>query len=432
MGKDLNFYMKLFSKLYPLKRDLISDGYDEAIQIIEQYYFTVKVNKYPTGLKCWTWEIPNKWSCQRAFIKNQKNKTIVNINEDELYLGRYSQKINSTFSYNELVDHLYVNELSPESSKFIFFYYSKNWGFSIPKKRFESLNKQDSYKVVIDSYFEKCYLKVLELDIKGKSNKTFVISSHLDHPFQANDGLSGVITSLQLYDFLKTRNNFFSYKILIGPETIGSIAWLSQNEKKIKNIIGGIFLDMTAYDLPPAIQKSYEGKSQIDKIFTNYIKEYEKGWVADYRFLVGNDERQYNSPGLRIPMISFARANKWGSKNRPFKEYHSSLDNMDKVSEESLSKSFEFLKKCITIFDKNLYPLNKFKGEVFLSGYNLSVNREKKLDIHRNMLKIMDMIDGKNSIFDISKKLKLNFDDVYDFIDALKINNLISLNEDHI
>jgi aminopeptidase-like protein len=40
------------------------------------------------------------------------------------------------------------------------------------------------------------------------------------------------------------KNNYYTYKGVIFPERIGSIAYLSQNENVIKKAKAGIFLEM--------------------------------------------------------------------------------------------------------------------------------------------------------------------------------------------
>ena len=50
----------------------------------------------------------------------------------------------------------------------------------------------------------------------------------------ANNELSGPIVSMSLMSYFKKLNNYYSIRFLFIPETIGSIAYISRNLKKLK------------------------------------------------------------------------------------------------------------------------------------------------------------------------------------------------------
>jgi aminopeptidase-like protein len=55
----------------------------------------------------------------------------------------------------------------------------------------------------------------------------------------------------------------------------------------------------------------------------------------------------------------------------------------------------------------------------------MAVDRHGKKTKHKNMLKIMDFIDGSNSIVDSADKLNLFFEKVQTFIDELVKNQRV-------
>jgi len=54
----------------------------------------------------------------------------------------------------------------------------------------------------------------------------------------------------------------------------------------------------------------------------------------------GSDERQYNFPGVNLPVVTLTRT-KFGN----FKEYHNSSDNLKITNPKTLKESYEFLIK---------------------------------------------------------------------------------------
>ena len=63
-----------------------------------------------------------------------------------------------------------------------------------------------------------------------------------------------------------------------------------------------------------------------------------------YSFLDrGSDERQYNSPGIDMPITTVFR-----SKFASFKEYHTSMDNFEFLNLKALNSSLKVLKKSAT------------------------------------------------------------------------------------
>ena len=62
----------------------------------------------------------------------------------------------------------------------------------------------------------------------------------------------------------------------------------------------------------------------------------------------GSDERQFCSPNVDLPFCTLCRT-KFGD----YKEYHTSLDNLDFISSSALEKSFLMIKSLINIIEAN-------------------------------------------------------------------------------
>jgi aminopeptidase-like protein len=205
---------------------------------------------------------------------------------------------------------------------------------------------------------------------------------------------------------------------LFVPETIGSIAYLSQNEDIIPKIEYGIFLEMLGNDNIHALQLSRQGDTRLDKIARYVMKrKLENFNEGAFRTIVANDEIAFNGPGVDIPMISISRY--------PYSEYHTSDDNLDIISKQRLEQSKNLILEILDIIDKDFTPKRNFKGPIFLSGHGLWVDWRENMELNQNLEKIMLNLEGDKTVFDIAEELNMKFDDVFNFINKLKELKLV-------
>ena len=97
----------------------------------------------------------------------------------------YSEKVNKTISYKELVKHLHYLPDLPNAIPYMHSYYKKYWGFCLNYNQFKKLNKKVKYKVKIDSSFKRGNLIYSDNLIPGKSKKEILIYTYLCHPQMA-------------------------------------------------------------------------------------------------------------------------------------------------------------------------------------------------------------------------------------------------------
>ncbi len=408
---------KLVQDLYLKRRDIISDGFDQSLAYISKI-IPLKIHKIPTGKKCWTWTIPAKWSVKEAYIQDSSGKKIVDMKNHGLHVLSYSLPVNKTVTKEELLKHLHTRPNMPNAIPYEFKYYERDWGFCMAHNKLGEL-KDKTYKVVIDSKDEKGDLKVGEFTIKGKTKETIVVVAHLCHPFQANDDLAGVAVLVEIAKEFAKKKPQYTYQFLIVPETIGSIAYLSQNEKLIPNMRYGIFLEMLGNENVHALQLSRQGNEKIDRV-ARYVlqkkfgKDFKEG---KFREVVRNDEMVFNGPGINIPMISLSR---W-----PYSQYHTSEDTPEIISEERLKESKGVVLEILDILDKDYTPKRTFKGPVFLSGFGLWVDWRIDRPLNENIEKIMLRLEGDKSVFDIAEELHMDFYTVLQYVDKFLAKKLI-------
>lgn len=409
--------MSLLKKIWHLPRHIISDGYDQALQEIIKI-IPLKIHRVPSGKKCWTWIVPKKWSAQEGYIKDLKGKTIVDLKDHPLRVHSYSLPVDKTVSKQELLKHIWTNPKRPNAIPFQFKYYEQDWGFCLKQNELKKLTDK-KYRVKIASQLANGFLKIGEYTIKGEVEDTIVILAHLCHPAMANDDAAGVAVLVDLAKELKKSKNHYTYKFLLMPETIGSIAFLSQNESLIPKMRYGIFLEMLGGQNTLALQRSRQDHSQIDiiarQIFKENLKKYRVGAFAE---IVVNDEMVFNGPGVGVPTISISRY--------PYPEYHTSDDTIDLITAPQLLEAKAIALKIIKRLDQNYCPKRTFKGPIFLSGYGLWVDWKTNFMLNKNLEQLIINLEGEASIAELAERLDMDFASVHDYLDKFLTKGLIT------
>jgi len=408
--------MKLINDIWFKRRDIISDGYDEALEYIAKI-IPLKIHHIPSGTKCWTWTVPEKWTVKEAYIDDMEGRRLLDLKEHPLHVISYSLPVNDIVTKDELLKHLHTKPERPEAIPWEFKFYERDWGFCIQHNRLKNFT-EDKYKVYIDSEFDSGTLKVGDYTLKGRTDETIVLAAHLCHPAMVNDDLTGVTVLIDIAKEISERNNYYTYKFLLFPETIGSIAYLSQNEDLIPKLKYGIFLEMLGNENIHALQLTRQGDTRLDRIAKYVMKrnlpDFREGL---FREVARNDEMSFNGPGVNIPMISISRF--------PYPEYHTSDDNPRIISEEKLKESKSLILEILNIIDNDYIPRRQFKGPIFLSGYGLWVDWRKNRKLNENIEYIMLRLEGNKSIFDIAEELDMEFGDVLNYTNKFLDKGLV-------
>lgn len=420
--------LDLIHELWFLKRDIVSDDFDRALLRLAQEV-PMTIHEFPSGEPCWTWRVPEKWTCDEAYLETLDGRRLIDYANHPLHVVSYSLPFEGVVSREELLSHLHVHPRQPEAIPFVFKYYDRDWGLCASQRLVESLNDW-AYRVVIRSRFEPGTLKVGEVVIPGESETCFVVVAHLCHPAMVNDDLTGVVVGLEAARaLLLGPPRHYTYRFLFLPETIGSVAYLSHHEHLIPRMAGGLFLEMLGNDSPHALQGSFQPQSQADRCLTSAFAALDpQGWSGAYRTIIDNDERQFNAPGVRVPMLSLSRVEAPKSSGRPpYPQYHSSLDTPEIVSQERLEDSLNLVLGLVDAWEKNQYVVNNFKGEIFCSGYGIWIDYRTNPEGHRRLFEIMERCDGSRTVADIAVELAISFQAVWEVVSMLQEKNLVWL-----
>ncbi len=420
--------LDLIHELWFLKREIVSDDYDRALARLAAE-IPMTIHEYPTGTHAWTWTVPEKWTCHEAYLETLDGRRLIDYADHPLHVVSYSLPFEGVVSRDELFQHLHVHKHLPDAIPFVFKYYQRDWGLCCSQTLRNSLTDEE-YRVVIRTSFEPGALKVGEVVVPGESEQSFMLVAHLCHPAMVNDDLTGVIVGLDVARALLARPKpRYTYRLLILPETIGSVAYLSSHEDLIPKMVGGLFLEMLGNDAPLALQQSLQPTSQSDKALVSALRGIAPdAYVGSYRTIINNDERQFNAPGVRVPMLSLSRVenpNSPEARFNPYPQYHSSADTPDIISEARLIHARDTVLALLDAFERNQYVVNNFKGEVFASGQGIWIDYHVNPEGHDHLFKIMDLCDGEHSIADIAVALDISFQAVWNTASLLVERSLV-------
>ena len=407
--------------LWQLPRDLVSDGFDAALQALATQ-IPMAIHEYPTGSECFTWIVPEKWTCHEAYLETLNGERLFSYADNPLGVVSYSLPFEGVVSREELFKHLHAHPKLPGAIPYVTNHYERDWGLCCTRELKEGL-KDDCYRVVIRNDFSYGSLKVGEAVAPGDTDDCIVLCAHLCHPGQFNNGLSAVVLAIEVMRNLLERSDLhYTYRLLIVPESIGSAAYLSGHQHLIPKMKGGLFLSMLGTGHPHALQLSLNKGSQIDRCLELIVKDHDKEARAyDFLDTMRDDEMMFNAPGVSVPMLSLSRVLPPDNPDEPYPEYRSSLDNIDSADFDGLNDSKRLVLKIIDAIEGNRIPVPLFKGELFLPRIKC-IDRVESRD---EFLRLLFSLDGRRTVADLALEVGLTFETTKGFLDILHREGLI-------
>ena len=411
----------LMSGLFSICRSITGNGVRETLNKINDI-IPLKINEVPTGTKVFDWTVPDEWNIKDAYVKDQDGNRIIDFKKSNLHVVGYSIPFEGKLGLEELKENLYTLLEQPNLIPYVTSYYEKRWGFCLSHNEFLKL-KEDLYDVKIDSTLEPGHLTYADLVIDGRTEDEILISTYVCHPSMANNELSGPVVSTFLAKHLLELKDklFYTYRFVFCPETIGSIAYLSQHLDHLKGkVIGGYVITCIGDPGPFSYLMTKGENSLVDRITLHAVKhsnyEYRLYSFLDRR----SDERQYNSPGIDLPVGSLMR-----TKHASYPEYHTSADNLDFVTADALDESLKMYIRCIEIFENNHSYESVVLCEPQLGRRGLypSLSRKGSSTSSRMMKDIISYSDGSNDLLWIADKINIPVWELYPLVDKMVLND---------
>ena len=425
---NFDIIMKWAKDLFPICRSITGEGTKKTLIYLKNLNPELKIKSVPSGKNFFDWKVPYEWNINDAHIIHLKSKKkFANFKKNNLHVVNYSHRVNKIVSLKELKKKIYTDSKNKKNIPYITSYYKKNWGFCLSHNEFSKL-PTGNYKVLIDSSLKPGKLHYGELLIKGKSKKEILISANICHPSMANNELSGPLLASYLIQEIKKKfkNNFYSYRFVFLPETIGSIIYIKKNFNMLKkNVIAGFVLSCVGDNRAYSIINSRKEDTLSDISLSSSLFNLKN--VKKYSYLFrGSDERQYCSPGVDLPIVGFCR-----SKYGEYPEYHSSADNLNIISAKGFEGSYNVLFNIFSCFELGLKPKTIIKCEPQLSKrglYPTISDKNNYSDLQVNLrMNLISYCDGFLNTFEISKIIGAPLKDIIEELKILKKNKIIKM-----
>jgi aminopeptidase-like protein len=414
--------IKLANQLFTIPRSLAGKGNLETLNILSsKCKKKIKIKYFYSGTKFNGWTIPKEWKVDHAFILNKKKDRIVNFHRNNLELVIGSDSYNGYLSKRDLKKKIFTLKKYPQAIPYITNYYSKKfWGVCMSYNNYKKLS-DEKYLVNIKTFKKLGKMHYGDLFIKGKSKKEIIFSTYICHPQMANNELSGPIVLSTLINKLiayKARKELnFSYRFLFLPETIGTIAYINKNYQSIKKNVFSVFI-ATCLGTEKNFKLIYSrnGNTVADKMFEIILNKNYMKWQKRSYLERGSDERQWCSPEVNIPCCSVVT-----SKYGEYKQYHTSKDDLNFISEKGLLRSVNLYYSLFQEFEKSVFYVNKNIGEPKLDIYGVYPKWSTKKTKHhvKDIMNLLAYCDGTNNLEMLSYICKLKIQKVKRLTDFL-------------
>lgn len=384
---------QLLRTLFPICRSLTGAGVRQTLEIIRELV-PIDFHEEPSGSQVFDWIVPLEWSIESAWIENIKGEKIVDFAENNLHIMSYSQSVDRVLSREELDKHLYSLEDIPDAIPYTTSYYRDDWKFCL--KHSDRQKMQDSqYRAVINSKHFTGSLTWGEIFVKGELEEEILFSCNICHPSLASNELSGPVLATFLARYVMNLKPRYSYRFVFVPETLGCLVFLKHRLQHLQEFCrAGFVLTCLGDGKEWSVVQTPSTNSLADMAATVVLRD--RAPLKLYPWLNrGSDERQYNWPTVNIPTVCLSR-----SKFGEYKEYHTSLDNLDFVTEQSIGDSYDMLVDLVDLLDANHVYRVTTVGEPFLSNRGLYPSHSTRFSGHsmKPMMNFLNACDGTRTL----------------------------------
>lgn len=413
------------SRVIHLQRSLVSPGFDETLDAIAAEAGDGFVrHAFPCGTEAYTWVVPPRWTVRAARI-TANGVTVVDAAHHPLHLVTHSAPFSGQVTRDELLAHVHTDPARPDVIPYVYRFYSRTWGFCLPHAWLDRFTA-DTYEVVVDTELsEEGALTVGEVVVPGRSPRSLLLSAHLDHPGQFEDGLSGVVGLLEVLRRRRQRATtpFFTLRLLFTCETLGAICYLSRFEQEIKKRVEGCIAPEALCNAEPLrFGHSFGGESQLDRAAGAVFGERFGVEGLPFLDLLSNDDQVFDGPDVFIPSLSIARS--------PYPEYHSNLDDLSLFHAGRFAESIDTIESILDLLDRNVRPEPRYRSLPFLSRFGIWPDWFGDSELRKRLEVFLRRLDGTRSIVDLCHESRLPLARVEELLSLMERAGLVTLTGD--
>ena len=398
----------LARRLMPIPRSLTGDGVRETLRVVGELV-PLTVTEVPTGTPIFDWAAPREWNVADAWIADSSGRRIVDWRDSNLHLLGYSHPVRTTLTGTELDERLYSLPEFPDRVPYRTAYWADTWGFCVAEAVRRAIRPDEEYEVCIDVRLENGHLTYAEALLPGESEEEVLLSTYVCHPSLANDNVSGIALLAVLGARLAARPLRRSHRLLFSPGTLGPLAWLSRNLEGLDRVHAGLVVACVGDRGPLRYKRSRAGETAVDRAAAYVLRGRPRSMVEDF-VPWGGDERQFCSPGFDLPVGALTR-----TPHGLFPEYHSSADDLELVTAESLGDSLAAALEILDVLEGDrIYASRNPYGEPQLGRRGLyrevssGAPREEE-SFQRAILWVLNLADGGHSLLDVAERADLPF-----------------------
>lgn len=428
MGKTCfegNDMYNLAKRIFPICRSITGEGVRETLRILKEVCSGLEIKSIRSGTRVFDWIIPKEWNIEDAYIEDENNVRIIDFRENNLHVMGYSEPVDRWIDLEELLKYIYTQPDQPDTIPYVTSYYASRYGFCMTENMKNSL-AQKKYHMVIKSGFSEGCMNWGEIVFQGNSEDEICFSTNICHPSMGNNETSGLVVLSYLARWVSNmKNKRYTYRFLFIPETIGSIAYISQNLMHMKKYIkAGFVVTCVGDDNNYSYVESRAGDNLADRSLKHVLKWHCPQYKTYSYLKRGSDERQYCAPGVDLPFCVFCR-----SKFHEYKEYHTSKDDLNFISAKGMENSLAVLKNVVLLLEKNWIYSMKILCEPQLGKRGLypTISQKNTYTDIKNMQNFIAYADGSRDLIEICDKIEQSSVNMIPVIEKLLEENIIEI-----
>jgi len=398
----------------------------------------IRLYRYPSGSTFNGWVVPELWQVKEAAI-TREGKKVFDGGAHTLAVAAYSKSFHGELEWEELHRHVVTNPDLPQAYMYHCMWqyrpWDADWAFCIPYEIYKTFGA-GRYRVDLETTYEPGEMLVGQYEHPGETGATIVFNAHTCHPHMANDDFAGVAVLIRLFQWLRRQKTYYTYRLLLGPEHVGTVFYLrDRNREELERLVGGAFAEMPGTSGPVKLASSFLGAQDIDRVFRHAIRHHCKAYeFVPWRRGAGNDETVWEAPGYEVPFVEVSRSRDLFS---PYREYHSSLDTPEILSADQLAEFYSVFVRAVEILEHNATLYRTFDGLICLANpeYDLYQERpdpavDKPLEPDSEkwgtlLDSLLRYFDGSWTILDIAEKHDVPFDHLYRYLLKFRDKGLV-------